>query len=117
MIETNLNLTTKIKLLPISSSLYTSPDSFSIVIENISKLSFNFHYAQSLFISSIHCLKQSVYSKLFIRNSVDNKTLLHDKIIYHAIKYNYVLDHKCVFNRLGNIYELKSINSHTKRID
>ena len=58
-----------------------------------------------------------MYSKLFIWKSVDNKTLLHGNILYHAIKSKYVLDHKCVFNRFSNIYELRSINSHTKRID
>ena len=144
MIKTNLNVTNKSNLLPIApdsfsivienirklnsnnniiNSMFTQMQlntnlisKFKYNFKNI-EISFNSHYAQSLFISSIHCLKQSVYSKLFIRKSVDNKTLIHGKILYHAIKSKYVLDHKYVFNRFSNIYELRSINSHTKRID
>ena len=44
-------------------------------------------------------------------------TTKHGKIIYHSIKSKYVVDHKCVFNRFSNTYELRSINEHTKRID
>ena len=48
----------------------------------------------------------------------DNKTLLHVKILYHAIKSKYVLDNKCVFNRFINtIYEIIDINSYTKKIN
>ena len=42
---------------------------------------------------------------------------IHGNILYHAIKSKYVLDHKCVFNRFINTYELRSKNSHTKYID
>ena len=144
MIATNLNVTNKINLLHtapdsfsivienirklnsnnnIINSMFTQMQLNTNLISKVRynfkniEISFNSHYAQSLFISSIHCLKQSVYSKLFIRKSVDNKTLLHDKILYHSIKSKYVLYHKCVFNRFSNTYELRSINSHTKRID
>ena len=144
MIKTNLNVTNKINLLPIApdsfsivienirklnsnnniiNSMFTQMQLNTNLISKVKynlkniEISFNSHYAQSIFISSIHCLKQSVYSKLFIRKSVDNKTLIHGKILYHAIKSKYVLYHKCVFNRFSNTYELRSINSHTKRID
>ena len=64
-------------------------------------------------------LANSDYASLFIRNSLDNDTLRHGRILYHALKSDYIHldDYKCVLNIVNNKYELRSDLTNSNKVD
>ena len=52
-----------------------------------------------------------------MRKSLDIKIVRHGKILYHAIKSNYVTNYKCVLNIISNTYELRTLIQNTSKMN
>ena len=79
----------------------------------------NSKFAKSQFLSERQLLSNSDYASLFIRSSLDNDTLRHGRILYHALKSDYIHldDYKFVLNRFNNKYELRSVLTNSNKVD
>ena len=52
-----------------------------------------------------------------MRKSLDIKIIRQGKILYNAIKSNYVFNYKCVLNRISYTYELRTLIQNTSNIN
>ena len=118
-IKSNNIITNRIKQLPIAQDTHSivienirslkSTNNIIIGIFNkmnlntnsITKVKYNYNnielfvnskFAKSQFLSERQLLSNSDYASLFIRSSLDNDTLRHGRILYHALKSDYSQD-------------------------
>ena len=146
IIKSNNFITNRIKQLPIAQDTHSivienirslkSTNNIIIGIFNkmnlntnsIMKVRYNYNnielfvnskFAKSQFLSARKLLSNSDYASLFIRSSLDNDTLRHGRILYHALKSDYIHldDYKCVLNRFNNKYELRSVLTNSNKVD
>ena len=146
IIKSNNIITNRIKQLPIAQDTHSivienirslkSTNNIIIGIFNkmnlntnsITKVKYNYNnielfvnskFAKSKFLSERQLLSNSDYASLFIRSSLDNDTLRHGRILYHALKSDYIHldDYKCVLNRFNNKYELRSVLTNSNKVD
>ena len=64
-------------------------------------------------------LSNSEYASLFIRSYLDNDTIHHGRLLYHALKSDYIhlYDYKCVLNIFNNKYKLCSVLTNTNKVN
>ena len=145
IIKSNNLITNRIKQLPITQDTHSiviekirslkSTNNIIIGIfykmnlntNSITKVKYNYNnielfvnskFAKSQFLSARQ-LSNSDYASPFIRSSLENDTLSHGRILYHALKYDYIHldDYKCVLNRFNNKYELRSVLTNSNKVD
>ena len=72
-------------------------------------LTLNSIFSKDLFLTSLLLLKDSKCNHIFIRPHLSENKLHFKKLAYHAQITDKCTNTKCVFNRLTNNYELRSI--------
>lgn len=73
----------------------------------IAKLSFSCDFNRELFFAKIKNSKK--HSNLFCHSSLPPAEIKRGSILFHAIKSNFVTNHKCVLNKRNNTFELRHI--------
>ena len=72
-------------------------------------LTLNSIFSKDLFLTSLLLLKDSKFNNIFIRPHLSDDKLLFKKLAYHAQITGKLENNKCVFNRITNTYEIRTI--------